>query len=152
MARVGRVRAVIVVVVALLTAGCTDGARSRPGSAPTHVPHRSARAVTAADFCDARAVVGTVRFGHLWFHPGHVVNLLDLNAIATDFGTSNQMSASGDFTYDGIVNLADFNALAGQFGNSTSVVDPIPASTVAGSLFSERSVTNGDQNLLGVIG
>lgn len=44
-----------------------------------------------------------------------VVNALDFNAIASNFGGSNKFWFTGDFNYDGSVNTADFNALASNF-------------------------------------
>ncbi|HEX3356818.1 MAG TPA: endo-1,4-beta-xylanase [Tepidisphaeraceae bacterium] len=52
-----------------------------------------------------------------------VVNLLDLNALATNFGTESGSWIGGDFDYSGEVNIADFNALALNFGD----VLPAPA-------------------------
>ncbi|HEX3359079.1 MAG TPA: hypothetical protein VHS31_19015 [Tepidisphaeraceae bacterium] len=47
------------------------------------------------------------------------VNLLDLNAVATNFGaTTGKLWTDGDVTYDGAVNISDFNALALNFGQS----------------------------------
>jgi hypothetical protein len=43
------------------------------------------------------------------------VNALDFNALATDFGRSEQFWFTGDFSDDGLVTTADFNALAGNF-------------------------------------
>jgi hypothetical protein len=50
-----------------------------------------------------------------------VVNALDFNALATNFGAAGQTFSSGDFNYDGQVNSLDFNALAMRFGQ------PFPA-------------------------
>ncbi len=52
-------------------------------------------------------------------HDG-VVNLLDLNALASNFGKSNKTFADGDFDYSGTVDVQDFNALASHFGASAS--------------------------------
>jgi hypothetical protein len=50
-----------------------------------------------------------------------VVNLLDFNVLASNFGTvSGGNWLAGDFTFDGVVNLNDFNALAANFGLSAS--------------------------------
>jgi autotransporter-associated beta strand protein len=46
-----------------------------------------------------------------------LVNLLDLNALATNFGTPSSTWSQGDFNYDGTVNVMDFNLLASNFGN-----------------------------------
>ena len=45
-----------------------------------------------------------------------VVNALDFNALASNFGgASNRFWYQGDFNYDGMTNTADFNALASNF-------------------------------------
>ncbi len=54
-----------------------------------------------------------------------MVNMLDLNAIATNFGKSSQTFTQGDFNYDGSVNVLDFNVLAGVFGNVLPASAPI---------------------------
>jgi hypothetical protein len=56
-----------------------------------------------------------------------VVNLLDLNALASNFGQSSQSFADGDFSGDGIVNIADFNALAQNFGSTYSAAPALGA-------------------------
>jgi hypothetical protein len=47
-----------------------------------------------------------------------VVDTLDFNALAANFGGSGKTFSQGDFNYDGIVDTLDFNALAGNFGKS----------------------------------
>ncbi|HEX3355958.1 MAG TPA: PEP-CTERM sorting domain-containing protein [Tepidisphaeraceae bacterium] len=59
------------------------------------------------------------------------VNLLDLNAVATNYGSSSVWSG-GDFNYDGTVNVADFNALAANFG-----VTPLASQPALGTLVPE---------------
>ena len=54
-----------------------------------------------------------------------VVDLLDLNALATNYGRASAKLVSGDFSGDGVVNMADFNLLAANFGQSI----PLPANT-----------------------
>ena len=55
------------------------------------------------------------------------VNLLDLNAVASNFGTATgKVWTQGDSNYDGVVNVLDFNALAANFGASLSAA-PGPA-------------------------
>ena len=49
-----------------------------------------------------------------------VVNLLDFNRLAANFGQTNRTFSQGDFNYDGVVNLLDFNLLAARFGTSLS--------------------------------
>jgi hypothetical protein len=46
-----------------------------------------------------------------------VVNALDFNAVATNFGAgTSEFWYQGDFNFDGIVNTQDFTQLAGNFG------------------------------------
>ncbi len=65
-----------------------------------------------------------------------VVNLLDLNAIATNYGRTSQNWLGGDFSGDGMVNMADFNLLAAHFGQSL----PQPASVPLGTLIPEPAI------------
>ncbi len=53
------------------------------------------------------------------------VNLLDLNAVATNFGGNTKVWTDGDTTYDGNVNVQDFNALALNFGQ-TAPLSAVP--------------------------
>jgi hypothetical protein len=65
------------------------------------------------------------------------VNLLDLNAVATNFGQNGKVWTDGDSNYDGTVNIQDFNNLAENFGSS------MPASGAApelGALMPEPGV------------
>ncbi|HEX3357023.1 MAG TPA: autotransporter-associated beta strand repeat-containing protein [Tepidisphaeraceae bacterium] len=69
----------------------------------------------------------------------NVVNLLDLNAVATDFGmSSSELWNQGDFNYDGAINIADFNLLASNFGQ-TFIPTPstLPAPSALGALVPE---------------
>ncbi|HEX3356350.1 MAG TPA: hypothetical protein VHS31_05145 [Tepidisphaeraceae bacterium] len=54
------------------------------------------------------------------------VNLLDLNALATNFGSSNRGWVAGDFNYDLKVNLLDFNMLAANFNASPLAAPTAP--------------------------
>jgi hypothetical protein len=49
-----------------------------------------------------------------------VVNLLDFNVLARNFGQTGRRWSQGDFTYGGAVNLVDFNLLAANFGYQAS--------------------------------
>ena len=63
-----------------------------------------------------------------------MVNALDFNAVATNFGSgSGKGWIQGDFNYDGVVNTADFTVLSQDF----SQVLPSP---VLGTLVPEPSV------------
>jgi hypothetical protein len=53
----------------------------------------------------------------------NIVNALDFNSLATNFGTG-QYWQDGDFTYDGVINTADFNALAQNFNQVTPTLAP----------------------------
>ena len=57
-----------------------------------------------------------------------VVNALDFNALASDFGQAGQNWGGGDFNGDGTVNTIDFTAMAQDFGNSYNP-NPAPALT-----------------------
>jgi hypothetical protein len=52
------------------------------------------------------------------------VNLLDFNAVATNFGSSGKTWATGDFNMDGLVNTGDFTALAQNFNAPSPVPGP----------------------------
>ena len=54
-----------------------------------------------------------------------VVNLLDLNALASNFGAPAGTWVGGDFDYNGAVDITDFNALAMNFGDTLPA--PAPA-------------------------
>ncbi|HEX3356035.1 MAG TPA: rhamnogalacturonan lyase B N-terminal domain-containing protein [Tepidisphaeraceae bacterium] len=60
------------------------------------------------------------------------VNLLDLDALATNFGESGVNFTGGDFDYSGTVGIADFNLLAGNFGKilATPSSSPVALGTV----------------------
>jgi hypothetical protein len=73
-----------------------------------------------------------------------VVNALDFNALATNFGAAGAGFAGGDFNFDGTVNTLDFSAMAARWG--VTLPAAIPAVTVAspnvGSLFSTAMVAD----------
>src|SRR5262249_15997067 len=54
-----------------------------------------------------------------------VVNALDFNAVANNFGTGGKFWSQGDFNYDGTVNTLDFTALAGNFGSALLADAPL---------------------------
>jgi predicted outer membrane repeat protein len=70
-----------------------------------------------------------------------VVNALDFNALATNFGQSGRSYAQGDFNYDGTVNTLDFTALASRFNTSLS------APLAAGNLGAAISMSYAPQTL-----
>src|SRR5205823_4422036 len=57
-------------------------------------------------------------------HDG-VVDTLDFNALATNFGGTGKSYSQGDFNYDGAVDTVDFSLLASNFGKT------LPAPTTA---------------------
>ncbi len=63
-----------------------------------------------------------------------VVNALDFNAVATNFGGSSKVWSQGDFNYDGSVNTLDFVSLASNFGTVLPASVPAP---VLGTLVPE---------------
>jgi hypothetical protein len=75
-----------------------------------------------------------------------VVDTLDFNSLAANFGKSGQRWSKGDFNYDGVVDTLDFNSLAANFGfavtttsspseaNSLGTVVPEPTTIGALSL------------------
>jgi hypothetical protein len=66
-----------------------------------------------------------------------MINLLDFNRLAANFGQQGKVWSDGDFNYDGTVNLLDFNLLAGNFGLSAGadgVVDPGDWSALAAAV------------------
>jgi uncharacterized delta-60 repeat protein len=87
-----------------------------------------------------------------------VVDTLDFNALAGNFGQSGRTFSMGDFNYDGIVDTLDFNTLAAQFGKSlapaaapsvappaltaapVAPVAPVAPQTLSGSRFSDRTI------------
>jgi autotransporter-associated beta strand protein len=60
-----------------------------------------------------------------------LVNALDFNAVASNFGGSNRTWAGGDFTFDNQVNTLDFNWIATNFNQP-----PLPSAAL-GSLIPE---------------
>jgi hypothetical protein len=71
-----------------------------------------------------------------------VVNALDFNALASNFGGLGRTFAQGNFNYDGQVNTLDFNVLAAHFNNTLPPIggSPTVAASVLKSLFSTQSV------------
>jgi autotransporter-associated beta strand protein len=56
-----------------------------------------------------------------------VVNALDFNAVATNFGATGRVWAQGDFNYDGAVTTADFTMLAQNFLKAPLASAPPPS-------------------------
>jgi hypothetical protein len=77
---------------------------------------------------DANAKQLTVRY--TWYGDANldgVVNALDFNALASNFGINNgnQIWSLGDFNYDGLVNSADFGVVATNFNKSLPTPAPV---------------------------
>src|SRR5581483_3608144 len=57
-----------------------------------------------------------------------VVNALDFNALASNFGAASAAWSQGDFNYDGVVDTNDFTFLGTTFGSAALSSDlPAPA-------------------------
>ncbi|HEX3356034.1 MAG TPA: lamin tail domain-containing protein, partial [Tepidisphaeraceae bacterium] len=76
------------------------------------------------------------------------VNLLDLNALATNFGKTGMNFDGGDFDFSGTVDIADFNLLASNFGvtltlpsNSAPALNAL-SKTAAQSPFANTSIAS----------
>ena len=57
-----------------------------------------------------------------------IVNTLDFNVLAANFGTSGKSFSQGDFNYSHSVDSSDFSLLASQFGKYLA---PIASSTTS---------------------
>jgi hypothetical protein len=74
-----------------------------------------------------------------------IVNAVDFNALASNFGSAGGLS-SGDFDFNGTINSGDFNVLAANF-NTNVTPHPSPAlGTIASSPSLFSSVTLADEN------
>ena len=79
-----------------------------------------------------------------------VVNALDFNALASNFGASATTFAQGNFNYDAQVNTLDFNVLATHFN---AALPSIAAQSIAPtievkSLFSSQAVSDPPSSIL----
>jgi hypothetical protein len=76
------------------------------------------------------------------------VNLLDLNAIATNFGATGPSAtfANGNVDFQNGINIADFNLLAAQFGAQIAnpASSPAPSATLPAALFSSAPIQSAD--------
>jgi autotransporter-associated beta strand protein len=81
-----------------------------------------------------------------------VVNALDFNAVATNFGNASaNLWTQGDFNYDGQVNTADFTALAQNFAAPLVIPAPPSSSPMLGSVVPEPA-SLGLLSLAGLLG
>jgi hypothetical protein len=85
-----------------------------------------------------------------------IVNALDFNALASNYGATSSSFSQGDFNRDGTVNSIDFSTLAANFNDSapapppgTIIAGPPPASAPA-NLFNDVSRVD-EASLLDVI-
>ena len=77
-----------------------------------------------------------------------VVNALDFNALASNFGSTGQSWMTGDFNYDGVVDSSDFLMLANNFSAGARGRRPAPSAPVAAPmLFSNQSIAASDDVL-----
>ncbi|HEX3358428.1 MAG TPA: hypothetical protein VHS31_15750 [Tepidisphaeraceae bacterium] len=81
-----------------------------------------------------------------------VVNLLDLNAIATNFGSPGPHTlADGDVDYNNQIGISDFNTLAANFGSSVPTQAALPSAVAQSSplpnLFSSNTINRLDDIL-----
>ncbi len=65
------------------------------------------------------------------------VNLLDLNALATNYGKSGMGFTQGDFDYSGAVGMSDFNVLASNFGKNLAA--PAGSFPALGAILNESA-------------
>jgi hypothetical protein len=63
--------------------------------------------------------------------PDRVVNFVDYQRLAANFGKPNPSHADGDFNHDGVIDNADFMILRDRFGQT--VPPPPPAAPPVGS-------------------
>jgi hypothetical protein len=140
-------------IAAEITSAYNNGAWTGPGLTSSHAaaiaadsanPHKTALGYATASSLglssfDGQSVSGAnVLVRYTWTGDANldgVVNALDFNAIATNFGgASGKNWIQGDFNYDGTINTADFTALASNFDQ------PVLASPPLGALVPEPSV------------
>jgi ELWxxDGT repeat protein len=72
-----------------------------------------------------------------------VVDTLDFNALAANFGGTGKRWSQADFNYDGMVNTLDFNSLAAQFGKTLPPPSSAPALSAARGPFSSGPIIGG---------
>src|SRR5207249_10583697 len=68
-----------------------------------------------------------------------VVNALDFNALASNFGKTNGSFAQGDFNFSGIVDPVDFTTMTARFGTTLPVPMP-PATTYSSQVLSRHPI------------
>jgi hypothetical protein len=70
-----------------------------------------------------------------------LVNGLDFNALASNFGLANRIWVQGDFNFDGQVNSMDFDSIAVNFNEALPSPPAEPGSPVVGSVVPEPALT-----------
>jgi hypothetical protein len=101
-------------------AGITSSAAQASGGSahPTALAYATAASLGLSLF-DGQSVSGlNVLVRHTYSGDANldrVVNALDFNALASNFGASGKLWVQGDFNFDGIANTLDFNSIATNF-------------------------------------
>jgi uncharacterized delta-60 repeat protein len=100
-------------------------------SLPTSLADGNYRATLAASNATdpaghTLAAAATVEFFVLGADANHdrVVDTLDFNALAGNFGGTGKTFPQGDFNYDGVADTLDFNTLASRFGRTMPPIEP----------------------------
>jgi hypothetical protein len=116
--------------------GSWSGLGLRSSTAATNVTHALGFAESSAIFTsfpalfggqlvdDTAVLVRYTRYGDADLNG--IVNLIDFNILAANFGAVSRYWWEGDFTFDGAVNLNDFNRLAASFGLTAGPGGPTP--------------------------
>jgi hypothetical protein len=109
---------------------------------PTTIAYAEASALGLGTF-DGQAVDSTCVVVRYTFvgdaNLDGIVNGLDFNALANNYGRSGKTLTQGDFTGDGIVNSSDFAALAMNYGQSTpsATAASVPSALPLGAVVPE---------------
>jgi hypothetical protein len=80
-----------------------------------------------------------------------VVNALDFNALAGNFGSTTAGFSGGDFNFDGTVNTQDFSAMCSRWGTllpAPTPAAPLAASPAPTSLFNATPITDKSLSVL----
>jgi len=100
-------------------AGLTSSSAQAAGANKTALGYATAASVGISTF-DGQPVSGSttlVRYTYMGdANLDGVVNALDFNAVASNFGGTGDQWYQGDFNYDGVVNTLDFTQLSTNFG------------------------------------
>jgi hypothetical protein len=107
----------------------SSSAATSPPAHPTAVGYATASSIGVSSF-DGQPVSGSnVLVRYTWSGDANldgVVNALDFNALASNFGgASDRVWNQGDFNYDGLTNTLDFNALSINFNQPAFPSPPL---------------------------